>query len=143
MTETGGAAWRQTIFHPFAQASRFGRGNVLRAQIETDAFSTATHPRVANVLATVLHDPQSGEVTTLLLNRAKQDAKIEVELRGFGDRSIAFAQELHHSDIKAINSKDAPDEVAPRDKGDVAVKESTLTTTLKPLSWTVIVTRSG
>ena len=22
MTETGGAAWRQTIFHPFAQASR-------------------------------------------------------------------------------------------------------------------------
>ena len=26
MTETGGAAWRQTIFHPFAQASRYARG---------------------------------------------------------------------------------------------------------------------
>ena len=26
MTEKGGPAWRQTIFHPFAQMSRFGRG---------------------------------------------------------------------------------------------------------------------
>ena len=29
MTETGGPAWRQTIFHPFAQMSRLGRGAVL------------------------------------------------------------------------------------------------------------------
>ena len=30
-TETGGPAWRQTIFYPFAQMSRFARGDVLRA----------------------------------------------------------------------------------------------------------------
>ena len=34
MTEPGGPAWRQTIFYPFAQMSRFGRGQVLRARIE-------------------------------------------------------------------------------------------------------------
>ena len=32
MTETGGPAWRQTIFHPFAHFSRLGRGRVLRAR---------------------------------------------------------------------------------------------------------------
>ena len=32
MTETGGPAWRQTIFHPFAHISNFGRGRVLRAR---------------------------------------------------------------------------------------------------------------
>ena len=30
MTEPGGPAWRQTIFHPFAQAARWARGEVLR-----------------------------------------------------------------------------------------------------------------
>ena len=29
MTETGGPAWRQTIFYPFAQMSRFARGDVV------------------------------------------------------------------------------------------------------------------
>ena len=29
-TEPGGPAWRQTIFHPFALTSRYGRGTVLR-----------------------------------------------------------------------------------------------------------------
>src|ERR687897_1865900 len=39
MTETGGAAWRQTIFFPFAQMSRYGRGRVLRAKVESEAYS--------------------------------------------------------------------------------------------------------
>ena len=34
MTETGGGAWRQTTFFPFAHMSRFGRGKVLRTQVE-------------------------------------------------------------------------------------------------------------
>src|SRR5690606_29175964 len=32
VTEPGGRVWRQTIFHPFAQAARHGRGTVLRVE---------------------------------------------------------------------------------------------------------------
>ena len=39
MTETGGPAWRQTIFHPFAQMSRFGRGRVLRAEVDSPTYA--------------------------------------------------------------------------------------------------------
>ena len=39
MTETGGPAWRQTIFHPFAHFSRFGRGRVLRTQIDSPTYA--------------------------------------------------------------------------------------------------------
>src|SRR5262249_5102679 len=39
MTETGGPAWRQTIFHPFAQMSQLGRGRVLRAQIDSPTYA--------------------------------------------------------------------------------------------------------
>ena len=38
MTETGGAAWRQTIFHPFADFSNLGRGNVLRATVNSPTY---------------------------------------------------------------------------------------------------------
>ena len=39
MTETGGPAWRQTIFHPFAQMSRLGRGKVLRTRVESETYA--------------------------------------------------------------------------------------------------------
>jgi alpha-N-arabinofuranosidase len=41
MTETGGKAWRQTIFYPFAQMSRLARGEVLRARVDCEAYSAA------------------------------------------------------------------------------------------------------
>jgi alpha-N-arabinofuranosidase len=45
MTETGGTAWRQTIFHPFSDFSNLGRGNVLRAAGEfTDLFGQLSRP---------------------------------------------------------------------------------------------------
>ena len=38
MTETGGPAWRQTIFWPFAQWSHYGRGRVLRAEVDSPTY---------------------------------------------------------------------------------------------------------
>ncbi|GAB4003495.1 hypothetical protein GCM10029992_45410 [Glycomyces albus] len=48
MTEPGGPAWRQTTFYPFAEASRYGRGQVLRVSADSPAStptSTARSPR--------------------------------------------------------------------------------------------------
>ena len=41
MTETGGPAWRQTIFHPFAHFSHLGRGRVLRAEIDSPTYAAS------------------------------------------------------------------------------------------------------
>jgi len=35
MTEKGGAAWRQTIYGPFCQASAYGCGEVLSADVRS------------------------------------------------------------------------------------------------------------
>ena len=141
MTETGGPAWRQTIFHPFAQASRYARGEVLRARVDCGSFSTDTHDQVPLVLCSVLHDSRSGTVTVLALNRdAAEETELEVELRGFkGERQLASASELHHRDVKAINSRDATDTVSPKSLENVSLSEGHLRAKLKPLSWNVIV----
>ncbi|MFX8945941.1 alpha-L-arabinofuranosidase C-terminal domain-containing protein, partial [Acinetobacter baumannii] len=49
MTATGGGAWRQTIFGPFAQMSNLGRGAVLRTRIESDSYAAQySDPRGPN-----------------------------------------------------------------------------------------------
>jgi len=55
MTQTGGPAWRQTIFWPFAQWSNHGRGQVLRAEIDSPTYD-------ANYF-----DPRGRSTNTILL----------------------------------------------------------------------------
>ena len=51
MTETGGPAWRQTIFYPFAQMSNLGRGRVLRSQVNSPTYAASYYdPRGTNEL---------------------------------------------------------------------------------------------
>jgi alpha-L-arabinofuranosidase len=126
MTERGGPAWRQTIFHPFSQAARFGHGNVLRTVGD-------------DLPAAVLHDATSGRASVFVLNRG-QEMELTVELRGLGRRKLIFASELHHADLKAHNSRAAPETVRPADHADAAISGGVLKATLRPLSWNVFVT---
>ena len=142
MTEAGGPAWRQTIFHPFAQASRFGRGNVLRTRIETESFQAAAPQDLDCLLASVVHDEESGRVTLFALNRADQAMDISLELRGFGECEVAAAETLHHDDLKAVNTKLEPDVVAPR-KMEASLRADVLHATARPHSWNVIVLKSA
>lgn len=141
MTETGGAAWRQTIFHPFAQAARFARGEVLRTKVESDSFSAGTRDGLPCLLASVVFDAERDAVTILALNRhATDELELEADLRGFGeDRGVTAALELHHRDLKAINRREAPAEVAPAERRDVTLAGERLRVSLKPLSWNVFV----
>jgi alpha-N-arabinofuranosidase len=142
MTAKGGAAWRQTIFHPFAQASRFSRGDVLRAKVETSTYATDTHKELPHLLTSVIHNPENGELSVLALNRhATDELDLEVDLRGFGaTRKLTFASELRHSDLKAINTAETPNAVAPRARTDITVDGRRIRATLAPLSWNVIAT---
>jgi alpha-N-arabinofuranosidase len=141
-TETGGPAWRQTIFHPFAQASRHGHGEVLRTRIDAPRAPSADYGEVSYLVTATVHDPASGKATVFALNRhPTEPMALEVEFRGMRDgRILADALELHHADLKASNSRHAPDTVSPKPHPAAELQGSTLTATLKPLSWNVFVT---
>ncbi|WP_137679958.1 alpha-N-arabinofuranosidase [Aurantiacibacter suaedae] len=142
MTETGGPAWRQTIFHPFAQAANLARGQVLRLITDTPTFSAGEFEKAPLLLSAAVHDPETGQLTILALNRSPtEEMKFAMQMRGFPQMVIYEATELHHSDLKASNTKDRPEEVAPTPHERCDLAED-LTATLKPLSWNVFVLRT-
>jgi alpha-L-arabinofuranosidase len=149
MTETGGPAWRQTIFHPFAQWSRYGRGRVLRAEIDSPSYSARYYdprgaqdlwyPVDASYLKLAAVHADNGALNIFALNRHLQEPMpLDVRLPGFGARSIAGAEELRHADLEAVNTKDDPGRVAPAPFHAAEVSGEKLRATLAPASWTVI-----
>jgi alpha-N-arabinofuranosidase len=150
MTETGGPAWRQTIFYPFAQMSRHGRGKVLRTQVESEAYSANYYDPRGELELTfpIPHVPylkvsavatEGGGLTLFLLNRHLGDAmEVDIESRSFGRLAIAEALELTDGDLKALNTKEEPNRIKPMKLDDVALDGNRTRATLKPGSWNLI-----
>jgi alpha-N-arabinofuranosidase len=154
MTQTGGPAWRQTIFHPFAQFSNFGRGTVLRTQVEAPTYA-ATYfdprgsqdlffplPAVPHLKLAAVHDERAGTLTLFALNRSlTEEMPLRVTADGFPRLALDQALQLHHPDLKAVNSAAHPDRVSPAPLESVRTEANRLHATLLPASWNVIRTR--
>lgn len=144
MTEPGGAAWKQTIFHPFSLTSKHAHGRVMQAKIDCPSYGAKAFPEIPYLYASVVDNPADGTTTIFALNRhLTEPLDLVAELRGLGDdRKLVLATDIHHANLKAVNTKAAPNTVAPHANGDVTVEGDTVKARLKPASWNVIVTRA-
>ena len=149
MTETGGRAWKQPTFHPFAQASRHAVGDVLRVEVQAPLVPTAKYGDVAAVDAVATHDPETGDVSVFAVNRSTTDAvSITIDTRSFGGSTtgssgeaglrLVEATQLSDADPYRTVDADTADEVAPRTNGDTSWEGSVLTVVLPPVSWNVV-----
>ena len=151
MTETGGGAWRQTIFWPFADFSNHGRGAVLRARVESDAYDTAyldpagpddhTLSPVKDVpylkLAAVAGD--NGGLNVFALNRdLAAPVRVEIDARSFPVLAADAATTLRHGNLKAANTASAPDMVRPVPLAGVSVAQGRISAELPPASWNLL-----
>ncbi len=84
-----------------------------------------------------MHDPDSGAVAVFALNRSQEPMALSTELRGLGRLAVSESFELRHDDLKATNTRQAPDEVSPVAHPACGFADGALHATLKPLSWNV------
>ncbi len=139
LTRAGGPAWRQTIFHPFAQASRFARGEVLRVEPAVVHHSTADHDDVPLVDAVATWDDESRALTILCVNRSEDDdVRLDVTARAFTGLRLVEATVLSHEDPTTTNTEAAPHAVQPRALSSAEVSEGRLGAVLPPISWSVL-----
>ncbi|WP_330351352.1 arabinosylfuranosidase ArfA [Streptomyces sp. NBC_00582] len=139
MTEPGGAAWRQTTFYPFAQASAYGRGRVLRVEADSPTYATARFGEVPLLHATAVLDDETGDITVFTVNRSQTDAlPLQVDLRGVDAHTVVEHLVLADGDPEATNTADRPDRVTPRPATGTAVTDGVLRAQLEPLSWNMI-----
>jgi alpha-N-arabinofuranosidase len=142
-TEAGGAAWRQSIFHPFALTARLARGSVLRLEPRSPRVDTAAYGDVAALDATATHDEATGETVLLAVNRdSAAPLRVEADLRPLVDRFGQLELVEHHvlavDDRHATNSADSPDRVRPRTGTGADLRDSTLCVELPPASWSAL-----
>lgn len=138
MTRNGGGAWAQTIFYPFCHASAYGRGISLNTLVDSPVYSCKDYDDVPYIDATATMD-DDGNVTVFVVNRdMKEDYELGIDLRSFGDLSVKEHILLHHDDVKAVNTEEDPDKVAPRQGPGGKVDGGRATIKIPALSWNVI-----
>ena len=136
-TEPGGPAWRQSIFHPFALTSRYGRGSVLRVEPRGPRHETAAYGEVPLVDATAVLD--GGAVTVFAVNRHQhRPITLAVDARSLPGLAVAQHVTLCDDDPDAVNSAEDPDRVRPARLGDPAIDGGRVEVVLPPLSWNMV-----
>ncbi|MER6551948.1 arabinosylfuranosidase ArfA [[Kitasatospora] papulosa] len=139
MTEPGGPAWRQTTFFPFAQAARYGQGQVLDVRVDSPTYGTAKYGEADLLHATAVRDPETGAVTVFAVNRSQDSAlPLEVALAGLDLDRVVEHQAVADADPEARNTLAEPERVLPHPAEGTELAGGTLKAVLEPLSWNMI-----
>ena len=138
MTRNGGGAWAQTIYWPLMQTSRYGRGEALRAIVDSPVYDCEDYEGVPELDATATV-VEEGHVTIFAVNRNMgEDISLNVDLRSFPGLNRVEHSLLHHDDVKAVNTEENPDEVKPAAGPGGKLDNGYLNITVPALSWNVI-----
>jgi len=106
--------------------------------VESPVYDCKACEKVPCIDATaVLGD--DGGVTIFAVNRSMtDDIVLTADLRAFGELKMIEHIQLHHDDVKAVNTEECPQKVYPVMKPNVQPDAGHLEVQLDALSWNVI-----
>lgn len=132
MTEPGGVAYRQSIFHPFAAAAGLARGVALVTKVRAPQYLTPTHGAVPAVAAATTFAEPDGAAAMFLTNRSAQPVACAIGHSGFERFDITSARTL-----SGVDARD-PAEVSLLALSEVDIGRQMSTVVLPAESWTVV-----
>jgi len=114
MTNANGM-FRQTIYYPYSWALQFARGSVLNLQIESPTYEVKEMGPVPYLDVAATMDPENGKISVFVLNRDLSKAHtLELNWQDKAPARVLSSTLLTGDDLKAFNSFEAPQRVAPR-----------------------------
>jgi alpha-N-arabinofuranosidase len=138
-TEKGGRVWKQTIFYPYALASRFGRGVALQALVDSPTYDCAIREQAAYLDASAVLNEEAREVRIFCVNKhPDQSLPTELVLENLPGLSGVEHLCLTGSDRYQTNPVDRPDQVVPQARAVPTVDQGRSLVSLPPLSFNVL-----
>lgn len=138
MTEAGGAAWKQTIFYPYLHTSKYGRGVSLQPIVNSPKYDAQDYTDVPYLDSALVYNEEADELTIFAINRHLEEAlHLKCDVRGFEGYRLIEHIELHHEDLKAVNTA-KEEHVKPRQATGTECKDGFVETLLSKASWNVI-----
>jgi alpha-N-arabinofuranosidase len=124
---------------------------VLRTQIDSPTYAARYNdpngpvdeffamPAVPYLKLAAVHDNKNSTLTLFALNRSlTEELPLRLQTAGFSRLVPKQALQLGDPDLKAVNTKQNPDRVAPRPLVSVRTDGERLEAVLAPASWNVI-----
>lgn len=135
MTEKEGCAWRQTIFHPFALSSRYGRGKILQGVLSRcDIISAGGESYPALKMTSILQEEEKA-LSLFLLNRSwEEKVAFELAMEGFIPEKLLDHFLISAEDPMLTNSPEK-ENVVPRKTEDFSLAEGKFCLTMPARSW--------
>jgi alpha-N-arabinofuranosidase len=137
MVEKDGRIWKQTSFHPFAQASHLARGNVLNVVLNSPTYHTAKYGDVPVIDAVATSDSATGEVAIFAVNRSQTET-IDFSITLRAPATSVEATSYNNPDHTWQASAADDSSVLPRPNESAKLHGDTITIALPPLSWNTL-----
>ena len=114
MTNANGM-FRQTIYYPYSWALQFAHGSVLNLLVESPTYEVSGMGQVPYLDVAGTVSSEDGKISLFILNRDLAKAHtIEVNWQDKAPSRALSASLLTGDDLKAFNSFETPQKVAPR-----------------------------
>lgn len=124
--------WLQSIFFPFMQVSKYGRGIALEPKQTSDTYDSKDFKDVPYLDSMAVYNPDQQEIVIFAENKGEQPLDFQTELRDVTADQLVEATQFCGYDIKQTN-EDQRMQIQPNDH--VALTAHALSTQLAPLSW--------
>jgi len=108
--------YRQTIYHPYSWALQFARGTALDVHVDPGPiYEVSPFGQVPYVDIAGTWNNEDKSTTLLLLNRdLAKPHPVEVHWGDIAANKLLAASVITGADLKAVNSFDSPNRVAPQ-----------------------------
>ena len=137
-TKTGGGAFRQTIFYPFREMSKFAKGYALNPITDSPKYDCKEFTDVPYLEAIATYDEEKDSVAVFAVNRSMDEKmELDISLLGFEGYKVVEFEALEGFDVLQENTfenevVDMKKKALPEENGKTVKAE------LSPLSFNVI-----
>jgi alpha-L-arabinofuranosidase len=131
--------FRQTIFYPYAWGIQYARGDALNILVESSTYNVKQIGDVPHLDVAGAHHAADGSVSLFILNRdLSKSHDVEVVWEDQAPTSVKSASVLTGDDLKAVNSFQSPQKVAPQNFPKPSVSGNKTKFEVPARSYTVI-----